>query len=685
MRSIIRRIGAAVAALAIVAAAAVPTALEAEEKVPPGASAPAPTVRQWDKDTVRLFGSLPVQDGGRVKPLSTLAGFRLLKANGKRKYMRGDERLTPTHWLLDCLFYPEVAKRQAFFFVQNDEVLTAIGLPNLATKKSDRYAYQDIFPARNKLLSKWQEYGRVEAKDRTPVQRQTLRLGQTLLEFEQLMSSLDFARVRYPVDGSDGMAQLFEGIEEPRLADVLERASQIRHLSGGNHEGHDHAAPTTADGHAVSALFRALQDGIAGSGVISILPPSASVDEEPKWLSPAEVTHAAFDPNAEITTQIALLRVLDAMVVNRADPAGFRQQTEKLHADIKMLAEKRGEYSKVSLEVAYYRGDYFYYSLILFAFGFIGVALSWMWPRNVWLARVATAPVVIALVLVTIGITLRCLIRGRPPVSTLYETIVFITGTGVAASLVAEWINRQRIALGVAAFLGALGMFLAGRYEAHEAVDTMPSLAAVLDTNFWLATHVTTVVIGYAAGLFASAVAHVYLLGRLFGIKRGDSQFYKGVTRMTYGLLAFSLVFSVIGTILGGVWANDSWGRFWGWDPKENGALMIVLWELAVLHARLGGYIRDHGIALSAVFCGAIVAFSWWGVNLLGVGLHTYGFTSGAAYGLMIFCAIESVVLLAGGIQGLMMRSAAPTSGSTPPVPPVPPSIPVTPSTPTAT
>ena len=100
---------------------------------------------------------------------------------------------------------------------------------------------------------------------------------------------------------------------------------------------------------------------------------------------------------------------------------------------------------------------------------------------------------------------------------------------------------------------------------------------------------------------------------------------------MVYGVVCFGLLFSVVGTILGGVWANDSWGRFWGWDPKENGALMIVLFELAIVHARLGGYVKHFGIAIMAVLGGAVVAFSWWHVNLLGVGLHSYGFTDGVA------------------------------------------------------
>ena len=177
----------------------------------------------------------------------------------------------------------------------------------------------------------------------------------------------------------------------------------------------------------------------------------------------------------------------------------------------------------------------------------------------------------------------------------------------------------------------------------------MPSLVAVLDTNFWLATHVTAITLGYAAGLLAAAISHVWLLGKMFGFKRGNDAFFRTINRMVYGVLAFALVFSVVGTILGGIWANYSWGRFWGWDPKENGALLICLAQLFILHARLGGYVKAHGVHVLTIFQGGVVAFSWWGVNQLGVGLHSYGFTEGIMRNLVIFWAVEGLVVLASG------------------------------------
>ena len=306
------------------------------------------------------------------------------------------------------------------------------------------------------------------------------------------------------------------------------------------------------------------------------------------------------------------------------------------------------------MEISYYGSDFFTRALVFFLLGFLAIAFSWMAPGMKWLPLVTWGSTVIGAVLVTWGVTIRCLLLERPPVATLYETILFITSIVVVVCLIAEGLTKERIALAMATTMGAAGMFLAGKYELLEAGtqgDTMGGLVAVLNTNFWLATHVTSVTMGYAAGLLTAALAHVWLVMRLVRAARNrgpelspdQRDWYRRFGRMVYGVLCFGLLFSVVGTILGGVWANDSWGRFWGWDPKENGALMIVLYELIIVHARLGGYIRDFGVALLSVIGGAIVAFSWWHVNHLGVGLHSYGFTAGIIDTLYIYYAIATV------------------------------------------
>jgi ABC-type transport system involved in cytochrome c biogenesis permease subunit len=649
--------------------------LLAEEKAP-AASAGATNDRPaWDDETLELFKRVPVQDGGRVKPLSTFADFTLLRVHGKRTYKdEAGKKHSATEWLLDCLFFPDYAAEIPVFRVQNDEVLDAVNLDHKGKKKRDTYSFAELAPAVDRIMQLGTEYQSIERGKRTPVQAQVVHLARNVNDFQRLIHFLDFARRTYPTGGDPELEALFDGSAQASFSNVLVHGSEIAALASQPHDhgddghGHGHGGASSYDN-----LYRALEIGASRAQVLALFPPGPD-PEMKEWLSPFDVAQLSFGRGAELDTQIGALADLEAMVALRSDPAAFKQHAESFHKATSTLADERGEYRKVPIEVSYYKGDYFTRALVMFLLGFVAISLTWLAPRSKVLGKLAPWPVVAGCVLVAVGITMRCIIRGRPPVSTLYETILFITGTAVLVGLAAEWINRKRVALAMSSVFGSLGMFLAFKYETHEGVDTMPSLVAVLDTNFWLATHVTTVTIGYSAGLLAGFVAHVWLLGKLLGFKSGDSGFYKTVTRMTYGMLCFSLVFSVVGTVLGGIWANDSWGRFWGWDPKENGALLICLWQLAVLHARMGGYIRDRGLAIAAVFGGCVVAFSWWGVNLLEIGLHSYGFTSGAAYGLQVFYGIEAFVIVLATGHWLATRNATQAVPTQPPAPPVPPS-----------
>ena len=117
---------------------------------------------------------------------------------------------------------------------------------------------------------------------------------------------------------------------------------------------------------------------------------------------------------------------------------------------------------------------------------------------------------------------------------------------------------------------------------------------------------------------------------------------------MTFGIVCFSLFFSFIGTVLGGIWADQSWGRFLGWDPKENGALMMVLWAAIMLHAKLGKFVHEKGFMIAAVFGNIITSFSWFGVNMLGVGLHSYGFMEKTFLWLFAFILSQLTIIMFG-------------------------------------
>jgi cytochrome c biogenesis factor len=152
------------------------------------------------------------------------------------------------------------------------------------------------------------------------------------------------------------------------------------------------------------------------------------------------------------------------------------------------------------------------------------------------------------------------------------------------------------------------------------------------------------VTLGYSATAIAGSIGAAFIIFGLLTPKL-DAKLFKALGSINYGVLCFATMLSFVGTVLGGFWADYSWGRFWGWDPKENGALMIVLWNAVVLHARWGGMVKQRGAAVLSVFGNIVVAWSYFGTNLLGVGLHSYGFTS-SGIALLIAWNLANLVVI---------------------------------------
>ena len=223
-------------------------------------------------------------------------------------------------------------------------------------------------------------------------------------------------------------------------------------------------------------------------------------------------------------------------------------------------------------------------------------------------------------------------------------------------------------------------------------------MRAVLDSNFWLATHVVTITMGYGACFLAGCLAVVYIgmgvfttrlskpfdanvalaitqaatilapgvgiaVAAGFASKVKNETMGETLSRMVYGAICFATLFSLVGTVLGGIWADQSWGRFWGWDPKENGALIIVIWNAIILHARWGKLVGDRGLMALAVFGNCVTAASWFGVNMLGVGLHSYGFMDSALFWLCAWWAFNAAGIGLALIPTAHWRSRAALEG----------------------
>jgi ABC-type transport system involved in cytochrome c biogenesis permease subunit len=226
-----------------------------------------------------------------------------------------------------------------------------------------------------------------------------------------------------------------------------------------------------------------------------------------------------------------------------------------------------------------------------------------------------------------VGFWCRVTISGRPPVSNMYESIIWVAFMTATFALVLELVYRRGVIALAGALASALGFVLADQLPLTFAPNIQP-LQAVLRSNYWLIIHVLTIVSSYAAFALAWALGNVNLAVLVFAPGRKDLT--KVLANFCYRAIQIGVVLIAAGTLLGGFWAAESWGRFWGWDPKEVWALIALLCYVIPLHARYVGWVREFGLSVCAVVCFASVVMAWYGVNfVLGAGLHSYGFGGG--------------------------------------------------------
>ena len=577
-------------------------------------------------------------------------------------------KLNPTEWLMDALFRPELAVDLPTFRVDNSDVLTAIGAG--VKGRRDRYSYNEIEPGRDKLIELARSYEPIPKKERDPVQQQSIDLAYNIRNFESILSYFSFARSGVVLTGSGGEGQPDQRAD---LSAVMTSAPDLR-----NEITRDQQEGKQIDGRIQDLLQQVLDAANFAKFGIVVLPPKSASDED--WLTAGNaimdtMTMQSKDPDTAIGDIRALETAVRSVPVSETE---FRKHFGEFKERVVKRANSRGEYKRIDMEVSYFKGDYFLNALVWFLVGSLCALAMWAFGARKGGERFAMANVnfsssgigyllghlrrnffhlsTLAFTLVgtaycVIAIVIRCIIMWRPPVGNLYDTVIFIATTGVIFSLFVEWMTRKRFALGLAPILGTTLILLARRYEVGDAADHLNPLVAVLDSNFWLSTHVITISLGYSAGLLSAMLSCGYVLMRGLNLDGNNKELRRSLTKAVYGCLCLTVFLSLVGTVLGGIWANYSWGRFWGWDPKENGALMIVLWTLAILHARLGGILKEWGLHLASVFTACVVAFSWWHVNFLGVGLHNYGFTAGKGtiwvfYGVMVSFILFGVIAM---------------------------------------
>ena len=313
------------------------------------------------------------------------------------------------------------------------------------------------------------------------------------------------------------------------------------------------------------------------------------------------------------------------------------------------------ESNKAGFEVFFSRLAPFYLATALYVLAFILAFVSFLQScsdsKSNWAEPVHRSTkwlMWFTLAIHTFGLVARIYLQGRPPVTNLYSSAIFIGWGVVLMAVVFERYYRLSLSTVVASLVGFLSLIVAHNLGGDG--DTMEMMQAVLDSNFWLATHVIAITLGYSATFMAGFFAIVFVVLGVFSplLRSTKSPLVKTIGKQVYGIVCFATLFSFVGTVLGGIWADQSWGRFWGWDPKENGAVLIVLINLIILHARWGGMIQERGIMVLAIFGNIITSWSWFGTNMLGVGLHSYGFMDSALFWLLVFVVSQMMVIAIG-------------------------------------
>ena len=594
-----------------------------------------------DKDfAFSEFGQLPITSNGRIVPLDSLARNSLLAIREKQtlntepwKAWNENPKIIPaTEWLANVMMNQAVADDWPVFRVDNPDLISLLKLPDKDTAKhSDgkHYSWNQISANIDTFEKENERVQKVESAGRTAYENAIAKMHERLTLYAQLKNAVQ------PAGTTDWPAELaaYEKLIPAGVAAV--QAQQAG------------TAYDKTNFNIFVAYINAFQF-MANLETPLILPPNGARE----WRRMGDALLDSPRPNGVPIDNAIRDWAKMAGALAASQPDEFNSALRDLRSQL--VPAQSQAMSKARAEVFFNQMEPFYNAMVIYVLAGLLAVFSWF-NLSETLRRSAVWLVWLAFVIHTIGLVYRMVLEGRPPVTNLYSSAIFIGWGACLLGIILERFHKNGIGLVVASGIGFITLIIA-HHLALEG-DTMEMMRAVLDTNFWLATHVVAVTVGYASTFVAGFLALIYIV-RGFFTKTLDAGTGKSLARMIYGIVCFATLFSFVGTVLGGIWADQSWGRFWGWDPKENGALIIVLWNALILHLRWGGLIRERGLVNCAIFGNVVTAWSWFGVNMLGIGLHSYGFTEAAFKWLVLFVASQLVFIALGMLPAKLWKSS---------------------------
>jgi len=604
------------------------------------------------------FGQLPLLANGRIKPIDTEARSSLLRLQARQRVssplLSGDLVANPTEWMLDVIFRPEKADTYPTFALDNPDLLALLGkteddlkinytstakqvlaLVGFIPSRHRRFPLTEIWPHRAAIQEQARLAEPIDPTVRTPFQRAVMQLYFNLVHYQRLQHAFVMpGRESFLNDLLTFQDQVEAGVEAVKAKQA--------------NQPHDEAL--------VNAMIEMGEQfgAMAQVSNFGVVPPDSSQTDLTAWKTAGASLLETFQTGQVDPAALAYAGLARAW--RQQQPEQFNKLIELYRNGLQQRFSV--QLDKASSEWRFNAAEPFYLSMKLYGLAFFLAIFSWLkWPDT--LGRMAFWLVAVAWVVCTAGILTRMFLEGRPPVTNLYSSALFVGWGAVALCLVLEHWYRNAVGSVAAGIVGFATLLVA--HHLSLSGDTLEMMRAVLDSNFWLATHVVVITAGYSAVFLAGFLAIIYIFRGMF-TRSLDKATADSLSRMVYGIVCFATLFSFAGTVLGGIWADQSWGRFWGWDPKENGALLIVVWNAIILHARWGGMIRQRGLMMLAVGGNIITSWSWFGTNMLGVGLHSYGFTDAAFAALSLFVFSQLAIIALAAIPLAKWRSFRPTT-----------------------
>jgi len=430
-----------------------------------------------------------------------------------------------------------------------------------------------------------------------------------------------------------------ELIGQPVLGELLDETQKLRQAGDS-----DKLTSLQKEAEHLGERLRLFQDIVIGDR--PMIAPNADMAEGP-WsviqrVAPVDVwAEGGFKMSNPNTDRAGKTFMAWWDAYNKGDIAAFNTLTPQVVESLRALAPQfYPSAATLQFEHHYMTLHPFRWAWIIYLCALLTLLLTALWAKIIGY-RLTWALVLVGLGFEVYGLACRIIISGRPPVTNMYETVIWVSFGSMLFATILESIYRKRYFFYAGLGASVLALIIADSQPTILDASINP-LTAVLRNNMWLTIHVLTIVSSYAAFALTAALGHIALTmslwGKRYATALGEVQFF------IYRAMQIGVLLLAAGTILGGVWANYSWGRFWGWDPKETWALVTLLCYLALLHGRLAGWWKGFGLAVGSVVCFLSVMMSWYGVNfVLGKGLHSYGFGTGGFSYVACFAVFEVI------------------------------------------